>query len=87
MSLNQYRDEAGAFIRGIGATDEPVEKILNWLGEELSHLRSSLRNREEPVHQVYDMLFLIFELAARYDLDLDEQWAQGRIRKKEKYGA
>ena len=87
MTLNHYRDEAGAFVCGIGATDESVEKILDWLGEEFDGLRREVNDRAKLTHQIYDMLFLLFELAARYDLDLDEQWAQGRVRKKEKYGA
>lgn len=87
MSLNTYRDEAGAFVRGIGATDESVEKILTWLDEELTRLRAAVNDRAKLAHQIYDMLFLLFELAARYDLDLDDQWTQGRRRKKEKYGA
>lgn len=85
MSLNDYRDEAGKFLRMIGATDEPVDKILGWLDNELAALRASLNDRPQLAHQVYDVMFLLFELAARYNLDLDEQWANGRRRKLDKY--
>lgn len=86
MNLNEYRNEAAQFLQMIGATDEPVEEILGWLDEELPRLRQSLHDRPELAHRVYDMMFLLFELAARNDLDLDEQWSQGRQRKLAKYG-
>jgi hypothetical protein len=86
MNLNDYRDEADEFVRMIGATDEPVDKILGWLDNELALLRKSLNDRPQLAHQIYDMLFLLFELAARHNLDIDEQWAQGRRRKRGKYG-
>ncbi len=84
--LNEYRNEAAEFLRMIGATDEPVEKILGWLDEDLPRLRQSLHDRPELTHRVYDVMFLLFELAARYDLDMDEEWTQGRRRKLTKYG-
>ncbi len=86
MSLNNYRDEAGEFLRMIGNTNEPVEKILGWLDDELAALRASIDDMPQLAHQVYDVMFLLFELAARYGLNIDEQWAQGRQRKQEKYG-
>ena len=86
MNLNNYRDEAGEFLKMIGATGEPVEKILGWLEEELGMLREPLNDKPRLAHQVYDVMFLLFELAARHGLDMDEQWANGRRRKQEKYG-
>jgi len=86
MNLNDHRDEAGDFLRMIGATNRPVETILDWLDEELARLRQSLADRPELAHRVYDVMFLLFELAATHNLDLDEQWTQGRLRKRAKYG-
>jgi hypothetical protein len=36
-------------------------------------------------HQVYDMLFLLFEIAAQRGFDLDAEWNRGRERKEKKY--
>ncbi len=33
-------------------------------------------------HEVFDMLFLLFELAARENIDLDEECARSRERKR-----
>lgn len=87
MTLNDYRDEAGEFMKAIGAGEEHVSKILDWLDEEVAALRNEAAERNLPRlrHQIYDVLFLLFELAARFDLDLDAEWAAGRQRKQEKY--
>jgi len=87
MTLNEYRDEAGRFMAAIGAGREPVSKILTWLDEETAALKDAATKDDRPVlrHQIYDVLFLLFELAARFDLDLDAEWSAGRGRKKAKY--
>ena len=87
MELNEYRDEAGRFIAAIGAGGQPVSKILAWLDEETAALKDAAAKGDLPVlrHQIYDVLFLLFELAARFDLDLDAEWSAGRQRKKAKY--
>ena len=36
-------------------------------------------------HQLYDMIYLLFEIAAANDLDLDSEWQAGTKRKAEKY--
>jgi hypothetical protein len=36
-------------------------------------------------HQIYDMMFLLFEIAAANNLDLDSEWQTGAIRKLENY--
>ena len=87
MTLNDYRDEAKEFMTAIGAGGEHVSKILGWLDEELAALKEAAAKGDLPKlrHQVYDVLFLLFELAARFDVDLDGEWADGRQRKQEKY--
>ena len=89
MGLNTYRDEAGQFVTAIGAGEEHVEKILGWLDEELAELKGAAARSDLPAlgHQIYDVLFLLFELAARFDLDIDAEWAAGRQRKRDKYGS
>jgi len=87
MALNEYRDEAGEYIAAIGARDEHLCKILGRLDEEAAELKDAAASGDllRLRHQTYDVLFLLFELAARFDLDLDAEWATGRERKRVKY--
>ena len=85
MTLNNYRDEACEFLEAIGAKPENVNKVLGMLDEELTKLKDSISDRTELCHQVYDMMVLLFELAAKFDLDLDAEWAKSRSRKQKKY--
>ena len=85
MSLNAYRDEAGRFLEAIGATEEPVEKKFSLLQRELDRLKSDANNAEAAGHQVYDLLFILFEIASQYNVDLDAAWLAGRLRKNRKY--
>ncbi len=86
MGLNDYRDEADEFMAAVGAGDEHVSKILGWLDEETAALKDAADSGDlaKLRHQIYDVLFLLFELAALHDLDLDAEWAAGRERKREK---
>ena len=87
MTLNDYRDEAGEFLKAIAADREHVSKILSWLDDELNELKGAAGKTDllELRHQIYDILFLLFELAARFDLDIDAEWVAGRDRKRAKY--
>ena len=89
MSLNEFRDEAGQFMTAIGAGDEHATTILDWLDEETAALKDAASSEDMHAlrHQIYDVLFLLFELAAKYDLDLDAEWTTGRERKQDKYSA
>ena len=55
------------------------------LEEELNILKKVTDNPAQLKHQIYDMLFLLFEIAADYEFDLEEEWNNGKIRKYEKY--
>lgn len=87
MALNDYRDEAAEFMAAIGAGREHTSKILGRLDEELAELKDAADRDDLPRlrHQVYDVMFLLFELAARSDLDLDSEWAGGREKKRATY--
>ncbi len=85
MSLNVYRDEVGRFLEAIHASDEPVEKKIKMLQQELDLLKTSPHNATVVTHQVYDLLFLLFEIASQYDIDLDSEWLAGQSRKMKKY--
>jgi len=85
MSLNVYRDEAGRFLEAIQASNEPVEKKIKMLQHELDILKAGVQDDETVNHQVYDLLFLLFEIASQCDIDLDSEWLNGQSRKKQKY--
>ena len=84
-SLNLLIDEVQRkFLEPLGSKKHTVEQMIISLEEELSLLKSSANDKSLFGHQIYDMLFILLGLAAQYDVDLDEQWTNGWI-KKEKY--
>jgi hypothetical protein len=85
MSLNVYRDEAGLFLEAIRASDEPVETKMKMLQDELNLLKISVQDAKVVAHQVYDILFLLFEIASQCNVDLDSEWCAGQSRKAKKY--
>ena len=85
MGLNGYRDVVAEFLDKIDTRDEPVSRVMDMLDEEGALLKESLDDRERLSHQLYDVLFLLFEIAAVYNLDMDAEWAKGRERKRAKY--
>lgn len=85
MSLNIYRDEAGHFLAGIHTTNEPAEKKIIMLQHELDILKDNLNDDKIISHQVYDLFFLLFEIASQYNVDLDSEWLAGQSRKQKKY--
>ena len=85
MDLNEYRDEVGEFVDRISAREEPVSRVIDMLDEEITILKESLNDRERLNHQLYDVLFLLFEIAAIYNLDIDTEWIRGRDRKRARY--
>jgi hypothetical protein len=85
MSLNTYRDEAGQFLDAIHASAEPIEKKVLLLQHELDILKANLHDAKTISHQVYDLLFLLFEIASVYNANLDVEWLAGQSRKQKKY--
>ena len=85
MGLNDYRDEAGDFLAKIGAAGVGIENKLIMLEEELNNLKASVDEPDKLKHQIYDMLFLLFEIASDYCFDLDAEWNKGRNRKQKYY--
>jgi hypothetical protein len=85
MSLNDYRDEVNAFLQKVRTEQEDIIKITGMLDEEIILLKESLDNNDKLSHQVYDAMFLLFEIAAIKGLDLDLEWIKGRERKRVKY--
>ncbi len=85
LSLNNYRDEAGEFLKRIGAENEGLESKVKMLEDEFDTLKLSMNEPRKLNHQIYDMLFLLFEIASETNFDIDTEWDNGRIRKQEKY--
>jgi hypothetical protein len=87
MTLNAFRDEPSKFLRMVDPEGlKSGADILNMLDEEFCELKRSVSRPDRFRHQVYDMLFLLFELAAKFNFDLDLEWNAGRDRK-QKYHA
>jgi len=85
MDLNSYRDETKEFLIRIGAINEGIDKKIELFEEEFDELKTNINNRDIATHQIYDLLFILFEIASEYDIDLDLEWEKGRKWKKEKY--
>lgn len=81
MSLNFYRDEVSEFIYKSGFSVD-IPKIFAMLDEEYSLLKESCVDAARMQHQVYDMLYLLFEIAAKCNMDLDAEWSKGKEKKK-----
>jgi hypothetical protein len=87
MSLNAFRDEAGEFLSAVDPSNErPVSEIIRMLDEEYATLKASVGEPDRLRHQVCDVLFLLFELAAKSGFDLDGEWDRGRVRKRKYTG-
>lgn len=82
LGLNEFRDEAAAFLEAVDPQGkEPISETIRMLDEEHDALNAAQLSR-----QVFDMLFLLFELAARENIDLDAEWARSREKKREYTG-
>jgi len=55
------------------------------IDKELTCLKESIGNKGQFCHQIYDLLFLLFALAAQEDFDLDSEWTKGKEKKRKKY--
>ena len=87
MSLNEYKNEVKEFLFRVGSLNGDNNQKIEWLNEEFELLKKAVNESvpHEIQHQLYDMLYLLFEIAADNDFDLDSEWEKGSKRKKEKY--
>lgn len=86
MSLNNYRDEVKEFLVKINSFEKHQEQKLVWIEKEFDLLKSAVKNSDSKAisHQIYDMMYLLFEIAADNNSDLDTEWTNGK-KKKGKY--
>jgi len=87
MSLNVYRDEVREFLEKAHFSDQGTKQKIEWLEEEFQLLKDAVdANETDKIkHQIYDMLFLLFEISVDYEFDLDGEWNLGRDKKQKKY--
>ena len=87
MSLNHYKNEVKEFLIQMNSLNGDNLQKISWLEEEFDLLKKAVQVSEKDriEHQIYDMLYLLFEMAADNDFDLDKEWQAGRIRKLKKY--
>ena len=86
MNLNDYRDEVKEFLIKINSFGVNQEQKLAWLEKEFDLLKLAVKNSDNKAisHQIYDMMYLLFEIAADNNSDLDSEWINGN-KKKVKY--
>jgi hypothetical protein len=74
-------------MQKMNAPNDGVKPKIGWLEEEFKLLKAAVDENDlnKSRHQVYDMLFLLFEVSADYNFDLDKEWDLGRERKQKKY--
>ncbi len=87
MSLNTYIEEVRVFLQKIHSENESNQQKIEWLKEEFAQLQCAIESSNLPrvQHQLYDMIFILFEIAAANNLDLDSEWQTGTQRKAVKY--
>lgn len=87
MSLNEYKNEVREFLLSMGSLNGNNHQKITWLCEEFEELKKAVNTleRDKIEHELYDMLYLLFEIAADNDFDLDKEWQAGSKRKQEKY--
>ena len=87
MSLNLYKEEARAFLKTINALNEKPQQKIKFLEDEFRLLKDFIETNEVDRirHQIYDMMFLLFEISSDYDFDLDNEWKVGKEKKLKKY--
>lgn len=83
-SLNSYKKEVKDFLDSLGDSRANVSEMISMLEKKFEKLKIALGD-DEISHELYDVLFLLFEFAAEYDINLDREWENGMERKKIKY--
>jgi len=83
MSLNDYCDEVQRFMLGL-EKDKVFSSsiIITLIEQEFATLKININNKVIVDHQLYDLLFLLLELAVYNKTDLDSEWLLGKEKKK-----
>ncbi len=86
MYLNKLRNQVGKFLDKINKKKLTEDDIIKHIEKELKILQRAKHDRRKYKHQIYDILYLLLELAAINLFDLDEEWEKGEKKKKFLYG-
>ena len=83
MDLNAFRDEVADFLRVVDPQGrESDATLLAMLEEKYADLKLSAGKPDQLPHRIYDVLFMLFEIAAKHRCDLNAEWDAGRIKKR-----
>lgn len=82
ISLNTYRDDIKRFMAALKEDKWTPTTIVQALEEELAVLKANINDKAVVDHQLYDLLFLLLELAAHNHTNLDAEWHRGQEKKK-----
>jgi len=82
ITLNNYRDEVQHFLAHFDDKAFDPTTVVTLLEQELATLKANLNNKAIVDHQLYDLLFLLLELAVHNQTNLDAEWRKGQEKKK-----
>jgi predicted nucleic acid-binding protein len=85
MYLNKLRDRVGKFLDRIDKKKLTEDDIIKHIEKEIKILKRSKHDRRKYKHKIYDILYLVFELAAINRFDLDGEWKNGENKKRSLY--
>lgn len=85
MNLNSYKNEVQIFLNSLKSDNWNIDKKISELGKEYRKLKLGINDKKVSAHQIYDMLFILFEIAHDLDVDIEKEWQEGKIRKQQKY--
>lgn len=85
MDLNSYKCEVQNFLKNLKGENWNTDYKISELGREYEKLKSNIDNKKLASHQIYDMIFILFEIACDLDIDIEKEWQNGKVRKQKKY--
>lgn len=85
MDLNSYKREVQNFLKGLKDKNWSTDHKISELGREYEKLKSSITDKELASHQIYDMLFILFEISCDLGVDIEKEWQNGKLRKQKRY--
>lgn len=84
MTLNELKNKVKAFEKKAGFDKTDVKKLLGMVDEEIGILKSNLKDKKIVDHELMDLQILIFQMANRYNTNLNSEWVK-HFKKSEKY--
>lgn len=75
------------FLKKIDTLNKNTGQKLIGLEKEFDLLKNAIKNSQNTMicHKIYNMIFILLEIAADNDCNLDKEWAEGSKKKQEKY--